>query len=82
VSFWTAMVVIVAIAAFVKMRSDRLRYAADKREVFHADERALSGEAERELADLRKRLEVLERIVTDERGPHRLSSEIDALRDR
>ena len=81
-SFWTAMVVMVAIGAFVKMRGDRLRYHGETREIVRPAERESGGDAERELADLRRRLEVLERIVTDDGKTRRLSSEIDALRDR
>ncbi len=36
---------------------------------------------EREVIDLRKRIEVLERIITDERDTRRLAQDIEALRD-
>ena len=41
---------------------------------------AREAELENEVAQLRDRIAVLERIATDERGAKRLSAEIDALR--
>ena len=39
-------------------------------------------ELEREVAELRERVKVLERIATEEREANRLSSEIEQLRDK
>lgn len=39
-------------------------------------------ELERELADLRERIKVLERIATEDHDTKRLSAEIEALRER
>ena len=39
-------------------------------------------ELEREVADLKKRLAVLERIATDDRQSKAIAHEIEALRDR
>lgn len=84
-SFWTAVVVIFAIAIYAKMRNDRLRYGASERwsdgPGEGRDTGPSSAELEREVAALRKRLEVLERIVTDQRGPDRLAREIESLRE-
>ena len=79
-SFWTALVVIFVIAVYARMRSERLRLQGGSEP---GKGGATSAELERELADLRKRLEVLERIVTDQHGfgKDRLAREIDALRD-
>lgn len=73
--FWTALVVIVALVIFAKTRNDRL--AEERRE----GSREHTVQLEREVAELRKRLEVLERIITDERGSGDLARRINALRD-
>ena len=43
---------------------------------------AYAAELEREVAALRKRLEVLERIATEDRTTRNLASEIEQLRDQ
>ena len=82
--FWTAVVIIVAIVTFAKLRRRHLR----------TDDWLPSGrfgggagfgspreaELERELAQLRERIQVLERIATQERGTHDLAGQIEALR--
>ena len=78
-SFWTAVVVIVAIAAFAAIRIERIR-ARDRRpggEILPARE----AELQREIVDLKKRLAVLERIATDDRQSKAIAHEIEALRD-
>lgn len=82
-SFWTAAVIIVAIWGVVQMRT--AKYQALGREehnpppyVGHHRE----AELEREVADLKKRLAVLERIATDDRQSKAIAQEIEALRDR
>lgn len=75
-TFWTALVIIAALVVFARMRSDRMGQDAG------GDQACVPASAEmaRELADLRARVEVLERILTDERGRDRLAQEIEALR--
>ena len=75
-SFWTAVVVMFAIAAFVALKSQKYR-----------SENTLGGrtaddpELEREVERLRQRIAVLERIAIEERGGDRLAREIESLRD-
>jgi len=79
-SFWTAVVVIVAIAAFAAIRIERIR-ARDRRpggDILPAREQEL----QREIVDLKKRLAVLERIATDDRQSKAIAHEIEALRDQ
>ena len=78
-SFWTAVVVLLAIYALVHLRLEKYRALGRDRA---ASPPALpSDELERELDELRHRVEVLERIVTDERRSRSLADEIDSLRD-
>lgn len=72
-SFWTAVVVIVAIVAYANLR--RHRHHTDWQQP--AEPRA---ELEREVTELRRRVETLERILTDNRDS--LAREIESLRDR
>lgn len=75
-SFWTAVVVIFAISAFVWLKAQK-----------HRGEGTLGGrtagdpELEREVEQLRQRIAVLERIAIEERGGDKLAREIEALRD-
>ncbi len=73
--FWTALVVIVALVIFAKTRNDRL---AQERREGNLD---YTAQLQREVADLRQRVEVLERIITDQHGSSQLARQIDALRD-
>lgn len=80
-SFWTAIVLIVliaAIAGYMRSRHGRDRRLADDsgRERQLEQER---DEAQAELADLRERVKVLERIATD--PARRTAEEIEKLRD-
>ena len=77
-SFWSAMVAIVAIIAWANIRMNRDRHRAGPIDTVDHDP-AYTASLEREVTDLRKRLEVLERIATD--GNHALASQIDELRD-
>ena len=85
-SFWTAVVVIVAISAFASVL--RARYQAHHGivEDRHGNQSLTAhpreAELEREVADLKKRLAVLERIATDDRQSQAIAHEIEALRDR
>jgi hypothetical protein len=86
-SFWTAIVAIVAIIAFANMRRDRHRFGAGVPNPYKASgypyqtEPAANPALEREVIELRKRVEVLERILTDERNTQRLAQDIEALRE-
>lgn len=73
--FWIALVVIIALVIFAKTRNDRL--AQERRE----GSLDYAAQLEREVADLRQRVEVLERIITDQHGSSQLARQIDALRD-
>jgi hypothetical protein len=89
-SFWTAIVVIVAIISITELIKSKHR--AQRR----FEQRQDGGdalpvrddpEARREIEDLRERIKVLERIATDgnsvdARETQRISREIEALRDR
>lgn len=74
-SFWTAVVVIFAIAAFVWLKAQKHRGDAT------LSTPASDPELEREVERLRQRIAVLERIAIEERGGDRLAREIEALRD-
>lgn len=80
-SFWSAVVAIVAIIAWANIRMNRDRHRAGGGQPLDHDP-TYTASLEREVADLRKRLEVLERIATDEGETRRLSREIESLRDR
>jgi hypothetical protein len=85
-SIGTAFVLIAAIIAFTiiysRRHDGRLGIVRDEdgNPVFPPS--ALDAEAERELAELRERVKVLERIVTDEAGPRSLAHEIESLREK
>ncbi|MHA6316826.1 hypothetical protein ACXYN8_04095 [Altererythrobacter sp. CAU 1778] len=85
-SFWTAIVLIVAISTISGVLIERYkaigktgsREAQDERDRLREERDAAKGE----LADLRERVKVLERIATDERGAKQIADEIEFLRDR
>ncbi|MET1756625.1 hypothetical protein ABVV53_14370 [Novosphingobium sp. RD2P27] len=72
-SFGTAIVVIVAIAAVTWLRAQKNRGG-------HGSP-PHDAELEREVEQLRQRIAVLERIAIEERDGDRLAREIEALRD-
>ena len=83
-SIWSALVAIVAILAWAYLRGARYRAGlghplAELRDAAQA--RIESPALEREVIELRKRVEVLERILTDERNTQRLAQDIEALRE-
>jgi len=85
-TFWTALVVLVAIAAVysLKRNRDHLRYGARLADR-DADDRASSlreSELEREIEQLRERVKVLERIATEDRSARAIADEIESLRDK
>ena len=80
-----AIVLIVAIIAFSRIYRDR--YRAHGRDRFGGQQPgfpalppATDPALEREVADLRKRLEVLERIATEDRKTRELADQIERLR--
>ncbi|WP_072379392.1 hypothetical protein [Novosphingobium sp. NDB2Meth1] len=78
-SFTSAIVAIVAIIAWAYLRStreSRLGPRTDLRDALPAN-----PALEREVVELRKRVEVLERILTDGRDASRLAQDIEALRE-
>lgn len=85
-SMWTAIVVIVAIAAFARVMTARYNARHDfmdgERTPPPAATRQPDPELQREIDTLRKRLEVLERIATDERQTKAIAAEIESLRDK
>jgi hypothetical protein len=82
-----AIVLIVAIVAFSRIYRERYRAMGRDRHDplppgFQSSMIPPPGDPalEREVADLRKRLEVLERIATEDRKTRELSDEIERLR--
>jgi len=76
VSFGATLVAIVAILAWAS-----LRHRAGQTQFSMADP-AENAALAREVATLRARVEVLERILTDQRGSMDLAREIEQLRER
>jgi hypothetical protein len=76
-SFWTAVVVLFAIACVTWLRVQKYRALGHDRPGNPAREEELEHEVEA----LRKRISVLERIATDERCGDDLAREIESLRD-
>lgn len=83
-SFWTAIVTIVAIVFFAQMMRERreARHArhADKGPA-HIVDNAREERLEAEIAELKDRIKVLERIAFDDRQRLGLADEIERLRD-
>lgn len=79
-SFGATIVAIVAIIAWALTRQGRDRTPSGAS--FTSADPAYTAQLEREIADLRKRLEVVERIVTDRTETHKLAAEIESLRDQ
>ena len=85
-SFWAALVLIVAICAFAEVVKSRHRAqagilhdgATGRETLVQRDNPAL----QREVEELRERVKVLERIATEDRETKRLSAEIDSLREK
>ncbi|WP_067734444.1 hypothetical protein [Novosphingobium naphthalenivorans] len=78
-SFWTAVVVLFAIACWTWLRTQKYRALSHKNGVY--DHTAREHELEREVEEMRKRIAVLERIATDEQRGKDLAREIESLRD-
>ena len=83
-SFWTAMVIIVAIWAAVEAYKARQGIVTDwsGNERLERPAAQVDEAAQRELAELRERVKVLERMATEDREARRLSHEIEELRER
>lgn len=87
-SFWSAVVFIVAIIAVMEMVKSRHRLRSQDGGTDHRPAPPLlDPDARREIEDLRERIKVLERIATDNNTlsateTRRIAQEIDALRDR
>ncbi|KPF91410.1 hypothetical protein IP81_10840 [Novosphingobium sp. AAP83] len=80
-SFWSAMVAIVAIIAWANIRMNKDKHRGSGINVVDHDP-AHTASLEREVAEMRKRLEVLERIATEDGETRRLSREIESLREK
>ncbi len=89
-SFWTAVVVIVAIWGFVQIVTSRRGHRGWKRHGHghgHDDGDAIAApppdpEARREIEELRERVKVLEQITVDGREAKAIADEIERLRDK
>jgi hypothetical protein len=89
-SFWTAVVIIVAITAFANIRIAKYRAqngaygpgGLANGTGYSALPGPREEELQREVQDLRERVKVLERIATDGRKTTQLADEIESLRDR
>lgn len=87
-SFWTAIAVIAIVAIIFGGRKHRHRMTGRRRrDELHGveDVQARSPreiELQREVEELRERVQVLERIATDGRDTQRLSDEIERLRSQ
>lgn len=85
-SFWTAIilvVLIVAISPILRGRRAEPRRPGllDEADTDRALPSAREQELEREVEELRERIQVLERIATEGRETDRLAEEIEKLRD-
>ena len=88
-TFWSAMVAIVAILAFTSARIARYRAGLGdppRRHSIHgAVAEAISSpresELQKEVEDLRQRIAVLERIATEDRHSKSIAHEIESLRN-
>lgn len=83
-SFWTAIVAIVAIVFFTQMMRERrnagLGHASDE-DGNPVASQLRERELEAEIAELKDRIKVLERIAFDDRQRLGLADEIEQLRD-
>ena len=85
-SFWTAIVVIVAIIAVAEVLKAKHRARHGITTDMMGNEKPLAPPTnpalEREVEELRERVKVLERIATEDRDTKRLSAEIESLREK
>lgn len=84
-SFWTALVIIVAIACLAEVLKAKHRahhgITVDENGKEQIAQRE-NIELKREVEELRERVKVLERIATEDRETKRLSAEIESLREK
>lgn len=86
-SFWSAVVLIVVIGCITEMYRERQKsLRAGRKDSGPLQPLAVDPQAERELAELRERVKVLERIATeansaDGRRTRAMAEEIEALRN-
>jgi cell division protein FtsB len=87
-SFWTALVVIVAAVMFASTLIARYRASSGDIHRGKFDSARIEAEAakreedlKREIEDLRERIAVLERIATEDRHGKAIAAEIESLRD-
>lgn len=85
-SFWTAIVVIVAIACVAEVLKAKYRAKNGITLDWMGGEKPIAPPAnpalEREVEELRERVKVLERIATEDRDTKLLSAEIESLREK
>jgi hypothetical protein len=85
-SFWTAIVIIVAIVAVAEVLKTRHRARHGITTDVMGNETPIAppvnAALEREVEELRERVKVLERIATEERETKLLSAEIESLRGK
>lgn len=81
-SFWTAVVIIVAITAFVNLRMAKIKAQGGSYAPDQAQLTAHNAQLLHEVEDLRERVRVLERITTDNHQSDSIAKEIESLRDR
>ena len=85
-SFWTAIVVIVAIIAVAEVLKAKHRARHGITTDMMGNEKPVAPPTnpalEREVEELRERVKVLARIATEERETKRLSAEIESLREK
>ena len=89
-SFWTAMVAMVAIAGFTAMRMARYRAGLSdppsrrgivSGPIVETLSSTRESELRKEIDQLRQRIAVLERIATEDRHSRTIADEIESLRD-
>lgn len=80
-SFWTAIVAIVAIIVISQVFRERRQARSADRDSARVVDDARERELESEVTDLKERIKVLERIAYDDRKRVGLADEIDSLRD-
>lgn len=86
-SFWTAIVIIVAIGSITSMVRSRHRGSERLSRQSEAGSSAREKELQNEVESLRERIQVLERIATDGNSldateTKRIAAEIEALREK
>ena len=85
-SFWTAVVVIVAIIAVAEVLKAKHRARHGMNTDMTGNEKPVppptNPALEREVEALRERVKVLERIATEDRETKLLSAEIESLREK